>query len=105
MYHAFVRINGRWTSFGLHHSSPHWSNIYTSLQRTYGEDNVACTFWAGAQEVADVRTVNHLLVQEVDAANVVQEGRDNGHFPTHDTDGSPFSLAYGIANLKQPVKV
>jgi hypothetical protein len=105
MYHALVRIDGRWTSFGLHNASNHWSNIFNTLKRAYGEDNVAYTHWAGNKEVKNIDILRRHLLIEVDDANVVQEGRDSGRLPTLDEDSHPLSLAYGIAHRHDPITV
>jgi hypothetical protein len=105
MYHALVRIDGRWTSFGLHNPSNHWTNIFKTLEGAYGEDNVAYTHWAGDKEVKDIEILRRQLLKEVADANAVQEGRDSGRLPVLDEDHRPLSLAYGIAHLNDPIKV
>ena len=99
MYHALVRLNGRWTSFGLHVPSNQWSDFFNTLKRAYGEEATAYTFWEPTEELGNGFDLRRRVDQEIQYANAVQESRDNGTLPTHDEQGYLLSLAYGIVHL------
>lgn len=100
MYHALVRINGRWASFGLH--GPHsWTEMFHSLQLNYGSENVTYTFRHPTDPVSALIAIQFALDSDVYDANVVQSLRDTGVLPTHDDDGSLLSLAHGMYVLRE----
>jgi len=69
MYHALVRKDGKWVSFGIHIPSPQWTDIFHTLQRAYGEDNVSYTFWGEDASFKDGTEIAQRAAHEVQLAN------------------------------------
>lgn len=100
MYHALVRINGVWVSFGLHIPSSQWSNVFQSLQRAYGAENVATPFWAFDEQLGDVYALHAKAESDVLLADEAQRRWDTGRF-SDANDGERFNLSRGIRLLRE----
>lgn len=69
MYHALVRQDEVWTSFGIHVPSSRWSDIYNTLRRAFGEDNVKSVFWEVEDTLANVSTIAQRIGKDLIHAN------------------------------------
>lgn len=99
MYHALVRKDGVWVSFGLHVPSPQWTNIFHTLQRAFGHDNVACTFWKESDtSFKDGVEIAAHAKREVHLANVAQTQWERGQL-VEAADEGRLNLARGISLL------
>jgi hypothetical protein len=99
MYHALVRINGVWVSFGLHIPSDQWTNVFHSLQRAYGAENVAHPFWAFDERLDDVYALHAKATSDIRLANEVQRQWDAGGLRDA-SDGGNFNVSRGIRLLR-----
>lgn len=95
MNHALVRKDGEWVSFGLHVSSPQWSDIFKTLKRAFGEENVRYTWWGIDTPALDGYEIAQKLKAEVIYANNAQMRWDRGQLKEADDHGR-LNLARGI---------
>jgi hypothetical protein len=99
MYHALVRVDGQWTSFGLHVPLQEWTTVLVRLQRAHGKENVAHVVWNQAVELRGVHDVEALTRAEVRLANRAQQQWDHSQV----ANGGQLDLARAIEQLRQPL--
>ena len=100
MYHALVRMDGKWMSFGLHQPCS-WTEVFHSLQRAHGPENVTYIFWSPYDPVGSVRDIDSTIMRDICDANMVQRGRDIGSLPIRDEADGELSLSYGIRVMRE----
>ena len=96
MNHALVRKDGQWVSFGLHVSSPQWSDVFRTLKRAFGEDNVRYIWWGADTPPLDGHQIAQRLQAEVIYANAAQEQWDRGQLKEAADDDGRLSLSQAI---------
>lgn len=101
MYHAIVRREGVWVSFGLHIPSQ-WSDAFHTLQRVFDSKNVSYIFWSPDDELTDVYTVQTREQMDIILANQAQDDWDAGNkfYEINDENGQ-LNITAGIAKLRQ----
>lgn len=100
MYHALVRRDGMWESFGLHTPSNQWSDFFDMLKAIYGTNNTAYLFWDdNALQQWNRATVTVRINANVADANAVEALLGAGELATHDDQLNRYSLAYHIERL------
>lgn len=101
MYHALVRIDGEWRSFGLHIPSEQWTRVFQSLQHLYGARNVAYLFWRPSNFIGDAGNVRDRASEDVRLANRAQEGWNEGQHRELSEVGGPLNLSATIIKLRE----
>jgi len=99
MFHALVRENGVWKSYGLHHPGPSWESTLRRLKAFHKEDNVTFSTWEQSSVFQNTNQLMVLMEKEAADYNEVQRLIDNDVLPERDQDGDKIPLSHYAKNL------